>query len=82
MHFFLCRILTRAIDSYAKRISCVDIGRYHQSEIASIDWLMKFLFVTWGMFLIVTCSFLHKGGYCILQLKIDLGYTYWSNVLN
>jgi len=73
MHIFLCRILTKVIDSYAKRISCVDIGRYHQSGTASINWLMRFLFVVWGMFLIVTCSFMPKGGYCILQLKIGLG---------
>jgi len=35
--FFLCRILTRVIDSYAKRISCVNIGRYHQSGTTSVD---------------------------------------------
>jgi len=49
--FSLCRILTRVIDSYAKKNnSCIDIGCYHQSGTTSIDWLMKFLFVAWGMF--------------------------------
>jgi len=73
MHIFSVSYFDKSYWFLCKRISCVDIGCYHQSGTASIDWLMKFLFVIWGMFLIVTCGFLPKGGYCILQLKIDLG---------